>query len=206
MSASAELFSNHLGLAQIISLEYTNIPGAQPSESLSEAQRALFRASEVFDPTRGEFSHYAAKAVRNALNSFYAKSLKHAQIFPKSLDEAPDWNRQISGESAPSTFGTGVADSAQDVFVEVRKRESNSILDEILNFLSPRERIVVEGMRTGKSFEEIGDGMGISKQAAHKISATALQKLRDRLDFLGYRGLDSKGFLKSIVMSKKEQK
>jgi DNA-directed RNA polymerase specialized sigma24 family protein len=45
------------------------------------------------------------------------------------------------------------------------------VLEEVLNYLSPRERVVVEGMRLGQSLTEIGDGMDISKQAAHKISA-----------------------------------
>ncbi len=204
MILSAELFSQHLGLAEVISLEYTNIPGALPSEALSEAHQALFRASEAFDPARGEFSHYAARAVRNSLNSFYAKSLRLAKIFPKSLDDAPDWNHRIPDESAPSSYGSGIGDSGQNVLVEVRRRESTSILDEILNHLSPRERIVVEGMRSGQSLSEIGEGMGISKQAAHKISTTALQKLRDRLSFLGYQGLDSKGLLKSLSPHAKE--
>ena len=63
----------------------------------------------------------------------------------------------------------------------MRRRESGSILEKVLNYLSPRERVVVEGMRLGKSLTEIGDGMGISKQAAHKISAAALKKFRERL-------------------------
>jgi predicted DNA-binding protein YlxM (UPF0122 family) len=49
----------------------------------------------------------------------------------------------------------------------------------------------------GKSLAEIGKKKGISKQAVHKTSSPALAKLKDKLSGLGYRGLDSKGFLKS---------
>jgi DNA-directed RNA polymerase sigma subunit (sigma70/sigma32) len=80
---------------------------------------------------------------------------------------------------------------------EVRQRESGLVLEKVLNYLSPRERAVVQGMRLGKSLTEIGAGMGISKQATQNISAAALKKLRERLNFLGFQGLDSKGFLKS---------
>jgi len=202
---ASEIFNQNLGLAEVIALEYTNIPGALHTEALSEAQQALLRASEKFDPTRGEFSHYAARAVRNALNSFYAKSLRLARIFPKSLDDAPDWNHQNSGESAPSTFGAGVADSRENVLTEVRRRESTTVLEEILIFLSPRERVVIEGLRSGKSLSEIGEDMGISKQAIHKISTLALEKLRERLKFLGFEGLDSKGLLKSRAAHEKSE-
>jgi RNA polymerase sigma factor (sigma-70 family) len=196
MNVPTDLFSRHLGLADLISLEYTNIPGVLPAEALSEAQQALFRASVTFDSERGEFAPYAARAVRNALNSLSAKQLRVAKIFPRSLDDAPNWDGRDSAESRGS-FGVGVGDSGQDVLREVRRRESGSILEKVLNYLSPRERVVVEGLRSGKSLTEIGDGMGISKQAAHKISAAALKKLRERLNFLGFQGLDSKGLLKS---------
>ena len=49
MSAPNDLFGEHLGLANVISLEYTNIPGVLPAEAQSEAQQALFRASVTFD-------------------------------------------------------------------------------------------------------------------------------------------------------------
>ena len=196
MSAPIELFGKHLGLAEVISLEYNNIPGVLPAETQSEAQQALFRASQTFDPERGEFAAYAARAIRNALNSLYAKQLRVAKIFPKSLDDAPNWGGRDWAESQGS-FGAGVGDSRQDVLREVRQRESGLVLEKVLNYLSPRERVVVQGMRSGKSLTEIGAGMRISKQATHKISAAALKKLRERLNFLGFQGLDAKGFLKS---------
>ena len=77
----------------MISLEYTNIPGVLSAEALSEAQQALFRASVTCDSERGEFAAYAAKAVRNALDSLYAKHLRIAKIFPESLDDSPNWQQ-----------------------------------------------------------------------------------------------------------------
>jgi hypothetical protein len=85
----AATFNDHLGLAKVIALEYTNIPGVTVDEAVSEAHQALLRASSAFDPTKGEFTPFAARSIRNALNSFYAKHLRLAQIFPRSLDELP---------------------------------------------------------------------------------------------------------------------
>ncbi len=192
-----ELFSNHTGLAEVISLEYANIPNAQPSEIFSEAQQALFRAAQGFDPARGEFGPYAARAIRNALNTLYAKQLRLAKVFPKSIDEPPNWAKFDPLESASDVAPTGSQDSKQDVFTEVRRRETGSIIEEVLRILSPRERIVIDGIRLGKSLSEIGKTLGVSKQAAHKVSSSALAKLHAQLARLGYQGVDSKGFLKS---------
>ena len=198
-AAAEELFSNHAGLAQVISLEYTNIPMAQPTEIFAEAQQALFRAAQGFDPARGEFGPYAARAIRNALNTLYAKQLRFAKVFPKSLDEPPNWAKFDPLESASDVAPAGSQDSKQDVFTQVRRRETGSIIEEVLRILSPRERIVVDGIRLGQSLSEIGKTLGVSKQAAHKVSTAATAKLHSQFARLGYQGVDSKGFLKSAA-------
>ena len=63
--------------------------------------------------------------------------------------------------------------------------------------LSPRLPQVAEGIRDGKSFSEIGASLGISKQAAHKLSHAAITSLREKLETMGYSGLDTVGLLKS---------
>lgn len=52
-------------------------------------------------------------------------------------------------------------------------------------------------IRDGKSFSEIGASIGISKQAAHKLPHAAIATLREKLDTMGYSGLDTLGLLKS---------
>ena len=197
MRHDGDTFNEHLGLAKIIALEYTNIPGVTAEEAISEAHQALLRAAHAFDPRKGEFTPYAARSIRNALNSFYAKQLRLVHIFPRSLDEPPNWSASHSSSTSDEGLLGKIRDSRQDVENEVRRRETSKILSEVLNFLSPRELIVVTALGEGKSLAEIGEEMGISKQAVHKISVPALAKLKDRLSGLGYRSLDSRGFLKS---------
>jgi len=43
------------------------------------------------------------------------------------------------------------------------------VIAEVMNILSPRERLVIEALRQGKSPAEIGETMGISKQTVNKI-------------------------------------
>jgi RNA polymerase sigma factor (sigma-70 family) len=196
MIPSHELVEQHLGLAQVIALDYCNIPGIALDEAVSEANLAMFRASEGFDPRKGDFAPYAARAIRNSLNSLYAKQLKIARMFPKSLDEPPVQQNGPS-DSSSNSEPARAKDSRQDVHKSVKRGETFSILADVLKTLSPREQIVIEHMRLGRSLSEIGDTLGVSKQAIHKISAPALSKLRARLEETGYQGLDSQGFLKS---------
>jgi hypothetical protein len=59
-------------------------------------------------------------------------------------------------------------------------------------------RVVAEGIREGKSFSEIGAALGVSKQAAHKLAGAVIATLRERLQLMGFGGVDTMGFLKSI--------
>ena len=63
--------------------------------------------------------------------------------------------------------------------------------------LSPRLRLVAEGIRDGRSYSEIGTTLGISKQAAHKLAGAAIATLREKLASMGFQGLDTLGLLKS---------
>ena len=196
MSSPHELVEQHLGLAQVIALDYSNIPGISLDEAISEAYMAMLRASEGFDPKKGDFAPYTARSIRNSLNSLYAKQLKMARLFPKSLNDPPG-AQNGAADSQSSSLLARIRDSKQDVRHSVKHRETVSILMEVLRTLSPREQVVIEHMRLGRTLSEIGESLGVTKQAIHKISAPALAKLRSKLEETGYQGLDSHGFLKS---------
>jgi len=66
-----------------------------------------------------------------------------------------------------------------------------------MSSLSPRLRQVAEGIRDGRSYSEIGTALGISKQAAHKLAGAAIATLREKLEAMGFQGLDTLGLLKS---------
>lgn len=185
----------HLPLAQVIACEYVNTPNATLDELISEACCALLRAVKKFDPSRGEFEPYAGCAIRNALNDFYEAQMRRAAMFPISLDAPRD-------STAATRSSSKIADPSFDVVIEARRGESRIALEKILAELPTRLQAVVAGLRTGKSYREIGDALGISKQGVHKLAQPALRKLRERLAEQGFDGVDSKGFLRSQDSSK----
>jgi RNA polymerase sigma factor (sigma-70 family) len=201
MTNMNELIQEHLTLAELIALEYLNIPGSSRDDAFSEASVGLVTAAQGFDPRRGDFHTFANRVIRNRLNSFYAKQLRLARLFPKSLDDPVDWMASPidgSGSSAPRL----PIDAKQDVIREVRTEETKSVLAAVMRLLSPKERILIDFLRSGHSFSEIGEKMGVSKQAACKSTKGALKKLRLGLERQGYRGLASDGHLGSTERQK----
>jgi RNA polymerase sigma factor (sigma-70 family) len=195
---SSKLIEDHIFFAELIALDYANIPGCQWDEAKSEAYMGLIRASEAYDPQKGEFTAFASKVIRNALNSLYAKQLRILKIFPKSLDEPiVRWKSVDHSISSDCDTLHSIAPDITDVRKEIRNNEATAALDAVMNLLSPRERMAIEALRIGKNYPEIGESMGISKQAAHKSAQSGLEKLRNGLARLGYKGIASDGFLDS---------
>jgi RNA polymerase sigma factor (sigma-70 family) len=194
---SDDLVEQNLGLARMIAYEYANIPGASMDEVVAEAENALAAAGRNFDPEKGQFTAYAGRAMRNALNSFFTRQLRYVKVHEFSLDAEPP-----TSASTGSPARNEHADPGADVALAARAAESRRILEDVLTELSPRSKLMVVRLREGKSYSEIGAELGISKQAVHKVAHAALQSLREKLDARGFTGIDSKGFLKSARREK----
>lgn len=182
----------YLFLADVIAFDYANIPGCALDEIRSEGQMALLRAKDSYDSQKGEFVPYAARAIRNALNSLYAKQLRLQKMFPASLDDPVS----LALPEAKAK-GIEVENGEQPTDKEIRRSESARLIGSLMSLLTPRERQAIACLRLGNSFNEIGQDMGISKQAAHKSVQSGLAKLRIGLSRLGYNSLASDGFLGS---------
>jgi RNA polymerase sigma factor (sigma-70 family) len=194
----SEIVEEHLFLAELIAFDYANIPGCRLDEAKSEATMGLIRAAEGYNPAKGEFTPFASRAIRNGLNTLYAKQLRMLKMFPKSLDEPiPRSRPQANSTSSSAEDFLSNTTGRHDIRKEVRQNEAAAALESVMNLLTPRERIAVEALRIGKSYPEIGEALGITKQAAHKSARSGLTKLRAGLERLGYNGIASDGLLAS---------
>jgi len=180
-----------LPLAAKIAREFSNIPGLPHAEIELSAQEALANAARLFDPAKGDFTAYAAYAMRNALRDLYDRQVRHHQHHVYDLDlpatqfTTPEARiQQVAAQDPP------VVDLAAAL-------ESSKRLELAMKTLSPRLRQVAEGIRDGKSYSEIGAALGISKQAAHKLAGAAISTLREKLSTMGLHGIDTIGLLKS---------
>ena len=194
----SEIVEEHLFLAELIAFDYANIPGCRLDEARSEATMGLIRAANAYKPEKGEFIPFASRAIRNALNTLYAKQLRMLKIFPMSLDEPiPRSCPQTNPPSSDDGDLLSITKGRQDIQKEIRQNEATAALESVMNLLTPRERMSVEALRIGKSYPEIGETLGITKQAAHKSARSGLDKLRAGLERLGYQGIASDGLLAS---------
>jgi RNA polymerase sigma factor (sigma-70 family) len=160
------------------------------------AQAALHRAALAFDPARGAFEAYAARAIRNALNSLHQKEARHARQHLPEADLALVRLHATEFSTAPSQR---LPDEFQDVLSQVRSQESRRVLENLLASLPVRTQQILALVAEGHSYAEIGERLGISKQAVHKAAAAALDSLREQLAAQGFGGLDSKGFLQTAT-------
>ena len=189
----------YLPLARRLAREFSNIPGLSLGEIEITAQEALARALRQHDASKGEFSPYAAQAIRNALKSLYDQQVRHHLHHRYVLDETV----RSDGNSTQAARVQNLKDHGNpSVPRQARFNESKALLGKLLGALSPRHRTVLEGIRDGRSYSEIGAKMGISKQMVQKIVHAALDALRQKLAERGFRGLDSQGFLESFRASK----
>jgi RNA polymerase sigma factor (sigma-70 family) len=184
-----------LPLAAKIAREFSNIPGLSHAEIDLAAQEALANAARHFDPAKGDFTAYAARAMRNVLRDLYERQVRHHRHHIYDLDlpiteSATTPEARIQQVEAPDF---PLADRAAAAL------ESGKRLELAMESLSPRLRLVAEGIRDGKSYSEIGSMLGVSKQAAHKLAGAAIATLRDRLEAMGFQGVDTLGFLKSCA-------
>lgn len=186
------LFHDHLPLAEKIAGGYANIPGMTADDVRAVAHAALNRAAQAFDPARGEFEPYAAQAIRNALNSLHQKEARHAR------QHLPEAGLAVSATTEGSTApGQRLPDEFQDVLAQVRSQESRRVLENLLASLPARTQQILALVAEGHSYAEIGERLGISKQAAHKAATSAMTQIREQLAAQGFGGIDSQGFLRT---------
>ena len=187
------LFHEALPLADKIAGGYANIPGMTADDVRAVAHAALHRAALAFDPARGAFEAYAGRAIRNALNSLHQKEARHARQHLPEADLALA-AFTTTGGTAPSQQ---LPDEFQDVLSQVRSQESRRVLENLLASLHARTQQILALVAEGHSYAEIGERLGVSKQAVHKAAVAALDSLREQLAAHGFDGLDSKGFLQT---------
>jgi RNA polymerase sigma factor (sigma-70 family) len=157
-------------LRLVVSIAKKHIRGPQTLfELVSDGNVALMRAVEKFDYARGfRFSTYASWAIMRT----YARSVPKERY---QLDR----------------FATG-HDEVLDIAASLRTYDPNEMnlpeiresIDAMLSQLTERERTVLAdhyGLMEGvapKTFEQLGEELGISKERVRQIELQALKKLR----------------------------
>ncbi len=157
-------------LRLVVSIAKKHVGKAQTLfELISDGNVSLMRAVEKFDYTRGNrFSTYASWAIiRN-----FARSVPKEQY---QLDRFATGNDEVLDIAASlRTYDPN----------ELNLRELRESIDAVLTRLNPQERAILidhyglDPSGKGKTLEELGRQLGISKERVRQIELQAMKKLR----------------------------
>lgn len=142
---------------------------------------AFLKALHYYDSEKPyRFSTYLSHHVKNTLNGILGKRYsryKWQKFDTVSLDIPIDG---LSDESV--TVLDSIVDATANTEQAIEDMEISDTLKSELKALKPRAQRVLQ-MRYGlnMTFQEVGDRLGISKQAVQQTEAKALNQLREKL-------------------------
>jgi RNA polymerase primary sigma factor len=159
----------------------TRISGVDISDLISEGNLALLRAVHKFDCARGyKFSTYACRAILKSFSRVATRTSRYRGHFPAEFDPVLEKSNHLEQRRA----------DVEDACVD----ELRSILDGNLGNLSEVERTVIQARfalnetvsddkpTKGKTLEQVGELIGVTKERVRQIQNKALVKLRLALD------------------------
>lgn len=157
------------------------IHGVELSELVSEGNFALLRCVDKFDCDRGfKFSTYACRAILSAFTRIATKGSRYRQQFPVTFDplvEPSDYVERKRAEVVDHSVGslrTALQSNSADLSdVEQRVLSARFALDD--------QTVTNPSQARGKTLEEVGELLGVSKERVRQIQNKALEKLRDVL-------------------------
>lgn len=130
--------------------------------------------------------------MRNALKDFYRKTRRIGSREAFSLD-AP---AEASGSGEAGGEGASWKDNWHDVEADIASleaavHESSELLHSAIASLIPAQRAVVEAVLAGRTFSEIAEERGVTKQAANNTFQRALVQIKTELHAMGVKGFES---------------
>ncbi len=157
-------------LRLVVSIAKKHVGGAQTMfELISDGNVSLMRAAEKFDYSRGNrFSTYASWAIIRNFARSVPKERYQLDRFATGHDEILDIAASLR------TYDPN----------EVNLAELRESIDVVLTRLTPQERLILVGhyglddSGETKTLEQLGKGLGISKERVRQIELQAMGKLR----------------------------
>ena len=179
-------------LADAIAVGFHNIPGYTIKQLKNEALIYLHDAWDTFKDSGREnaaFPGWASSVIRNRFVDLWRTQTGYYQ--KNSPLNAPDEN----GDEPLDWLADTRPDA--DVVHATRHAESIRVYYEALAQMPEEEQATLKAVQEGKSYAQVGEELGISKQAVSKRFWKAAQHLRKILGAKGYVDVTLSGVLTS---------
>ena len=133
------------------------------TEVYADACVGLVKAVAAFDETRGfKFATYARNCIKNEVAAGLHRRRK---------------SRSVAGAVVRVRVSSGVAEMARDlrntIVKDMQLNEEISLLHRSLEILPERSRYIIDERMKGKTLEEIGEFLGLSRERVNKIEKQA---------------------------------
>lgn len=159
----------------------TRITGVDFADLISEGNLALLRAVDKFDCARGfKFSTYACRAILKSFSRVAVRSARHRGHFPTEFD--------------PTLERSDFVERRRDIVERECVEDLKAILVNNLANLNDVEEVVIRARFAldepspeaaelrGKTLEQVGEMIGVTKERVRQIQNKALSKLKLALE------------------------
>jgi RNA polymerase primary sigma factor len=156
----------------------TRLSGLDPNEMISEGNLALLRSVNKFDCSRGfKFSTYACRAILKSFSRVAMRTARYRGHFPTEFD--PSLEKGDFTDRMRDDLEARCVDEIREILSE--NRASLSDVEQMVI----RERFALDALTApakGRTLEQVGTMIGVTKERVRQIQNKALAKLRAVLE------------------------
>jgi RNA polymerase sigma factor (sigma-70 family) len=157
----------------------TRITGVDFSDLISEGNLALLRAVDKFDCSRGfKFSTYACRAILKSFSRVAGRAARHRGYFPTEFD--PTLEKSDFQEIRREEEQTGYLDELKSI-LSSNLAKLNEVEQRVIRMRFALDDTGQGEAQTGRTLEQVGELIGVTKERVRQIQNKALGKLRDVL-------------------------
>lgn len=152
----------------------TRLNGLDPNEMVSEGNFALLRSIDKFDCSRGyKFSTYACRAIIKSFSRVAMRTSRYRGRFPTEFD--PTLEKSDYVERKRDGVEAECVDEIRDI-MDNNRASLNEVEQRVI-----RERFALDSPAEepkGKTLEQVGEMIGVTKERVRQIQNKALKKIR----------------------------
>lgn len=159
-------------------------------ELIQEASISLYKAYQSYDESKGELHYYLISYIRGSMLTYLTTNTRTIKIPANVIQEIYKMEleepiKTISIEKEINEYGDSIGDriliEEDDDSLDDQQEAIRNLLRHYISELKERYQFILK-MRyfEGKTIEEIGNQLGISRQAIDLQLAAALGQLQDK--------------------------
>ena len=159
----------------------TKLTGVDYADLVSEGNLALLRSVDKFDCSRGfKFSTYACRAILKSFSRVATRTARYRGHFPTEFDPTLEKGDQVEQKRQ------NVEEDCVDELKAILGRNLARLSDVEERVI--RERFAIDGefdhvdLARGKTLEQVGTMIGVTKERVRQIQNKSLDKLRVALE------------------------